>query len=221
MEKGFAEKIAYLKTVEAPFVCDALLLLGIDGWIDDLSPMQKKEKSKFVGPVYPAAVGIAAPGEKFYALQEMIDACPEGHVLLVADGKGQCVMGDNAYRCAENKKLTAVVLDGKIRDSDYIAARSMPFFSSGITGRLPKSPIQITKLGVPVECRGLKVNPGDIAVGDCDGVVVIPQQRFEEVVSLVEKIAEIEKNAARLLDENCAPSEILKLMRSKKELVKK
>ena len=212
------ETLEYLRTCDSALISDACALLGIDCWMDDLLPMQAKVK--FSGPIYPAKVGIAAPGEKTYSAYEMIDACPAEHVLVTTGASGKLGMGENLYRCAYNKGITAIVLEAKIRDVDYIYAASMPLLCEGVTARIPKSPFIVVGVGVPVVYRNLKINPGDIAVGDNDGVVVIPQEHLDEVIGLVKKIADIEKECTRLLDENCSPLEILKMMKLKKELQK-
>jgi 4-hydroxy-4-methyl-2-oxoglutarate aldolase len=110
--------------------------------------------------------------------------------------------------------LAGMVTDGMVRDSREIIEIGLPIFARGLT---PNSPFKDgpAKINVPVTCGGISVSPGDILVGDADGVVIVPQALAEAILERVAAIhdkeaairAEIEagevipRNMARLLRE--------------------
>jgi regulator of RNase E activity RraA len=73
-----------------------------------------------------------------------------------------------------------VVINGAIRDSAVIAARSFPIYAVGITHRGPykDGPGEVN---VPIAIDGMVIAPGDLMLGDADGVVCVPRERVEEV----------------------------------------
>lgn len=111
-----------------------------------------------------------------------------GYVLVV-DGKGyteRAYMGDMMIGAAKAIGLNGVVLDGYLRDREGLVDLGLPAFSKGFMQRTPakKGPGQIN---VPVTCAGVTVNPGDLIVGDADGVTVVPRDRILEVLEFAEK----------------------------------
>ena len=76
--------------------------------------------------------------------------------------------------------LAGVVLDGSCRDSEDIKELGFPVFSRGFN---PSGTVKASlgQINVPITCGGIEVHPGDIILGDCDGVVVIPQEQEDEV----------------------------------------
>jgi 4-hydroxy-4-methyl-2-oxoglutarate aldolase len=93
---------------------------------------------------------------------------------------------------AKNKGVTAIVIDGMARDSTGIVPVGLPVFSRGIT---PNSCVRSGpgKVGLPLVCGGVAVQPGDVVLGDRDGVVVIPQAQLEAVVTVLDEIRRMEE----------------------------
>ena len=76
-----------------------------------------------------------------------------------------------------------MVADGPVRDSAVIAASKFPVFCAGTsapTNIIKHHPLDIN---LPIGCGGVAVYPGDVIVGDADGVVVVPQHLAEEIAS--------------------------------------
>ena len=73
------------------------------------------------------------------------------------------------------KKVAGIVLDGPIRDIDEIGGWDFPVYATGTTpgGPYKEGPGEIN---VPVSCGGISVHPGDVVLGDPDGVIVIPRR---------------------------------------------
>jgi hypothetical protein len=93
---------------------------------------------------------------------------------------------------AKNTGVAAVVTDGMARDRDGIVAVGLPVFARGIT---PNSCVRSGpgRLGFAIVCGGVAVEPGDIVLGDRDGVVVIPQRQLEAVVAALADIRVMEE----------------------------
>src|SRR5690606_24160861 len=107
------------------------------------------------------------------------------------------VVGDIVTLMAKNAGLRAIVLDGMARDSEGIVEVGLPVFSRGIT---PNSCVKSGpgRVGHAVVAGGVAVEPGDVVVGDRDGVVVVPQRQLDEVIARVEAIRESER---RVIDD--------------------
>ena len=154
-----------------------------------LNPASKR----MVGPVYtlryiPAREDLN-PVEVFrdpdHPQRRAVEEIPAGHVLVMdcrldatAASAGSILVTRLAIRgCA------GVVTDGGLRDVDEIASLDMPSFCSR-----PSAPTNLTKhqaldLNVPIGCGGVAVFPGDIAVGDGDGVIIIPAELADEIAT--------------------------------------
>jgi regulator of RNase E activity RraA len=116
-----------------------------------------------------------------------------GYVLVV-DGKGYdgcAYMGDLMVGAAKAIGFEGVVVDGCVRDRLGIKEMEFPVFSKGIMQRGPDK-VGPGKLNTPVMCSGVHVRPGDLVVGDCDGVAVVPRERIEEVFAAAKKKVEYE-----------------------------
>ncbi|WP_296431666.1 ribonuclease activity regulator RraA [Yoonia sp.] len=146
---------------------------------------------QMVGPAYtlryiparPDTDPIVAFREPDHPQRVAIEECPEGAVLVM-----DC-RGDASAASAGSILLTrlqvrggaGVVLDGGIRDAAGAAALKMPVFAAK-----PSAPTNLTKhhavdIGLPIACGGVAVYPGDIVLGDGDGVMIIPRHLADEL----------------------------------------
>jgi len=139
-------------------------------------------------------VGIALtvktrPGDNLL-VHKAIDVAQPGDVIVV-DAQGDMtnsIIGEIMVRYAQSRQINGFIIDGSIRDWDGIKNLNMPVYSKGATPRGPykDGPGEIN---VPISCGGVVINPGDIIVGDSDGVVVIPPKDAERVLKDTESIA--------------------------------
>ncbi len=90
------------------------------------------------------------------------------------------------------RKLGGLVIDGAVRDLCEWAEEGMPIFARGHTHRGP-SKDGPGEINVPVSCAGLVVMPGDLVVGDADGVIAVPAAEAAEVLRKTR--AHLEKEA--------------------------
>lgn len=127
---------------------------------------------------------FAARGGGQNAQKRAFDAVEEGEVLVIeARGEtGSGTLGDILAIRAHARGAAAIVTDGGVRDAEAVAAVGIPVFTAG------PHPAVLGRRHVPWEtdvaigCGGTTVEPGDILVGDGDGVIVLPPALAEEVV---------------------------------------
>ena len=129
-----------------------------------------------------AAIGLAGTGE-----------------VLVIDGRGYletAIWGGIMTRAALHCGLSGVVIDGALRDAPEIIELGFAAFSAGICPAGPSKGFGGTIDGA-VSCGGCPVKPGDIVLGDDDGIAVVPLERRDEVYagSLKQIAIEDEMNA--------------------------
>ncbi|MGN0205567.1 MAG: RraA family protein [Coprococcus sp.] len=137
-----------------------------------------------VGP----AVTVQVPEGISGFIPEAIMTLKKGEVLVVA-GHGCCnksYWGDHRSLCASMMGAEAVIIDGSFRDLEGCREIGFPIFARGITpGSAGKE--SIGQLNVPVICGGIEVCPGDLIVGDCNGICVIKPEQAEEIMRNAEK----------------------------------
>lgn len=106
--------------------------------------------------------------------------------VIVADARGHvdtAVWGEIMHTCARQQGAAGVVIDGAMRDSTALARSGLPAYCRGICARGPHKGWGGAILG-PIQCGGVAVHPGDLVVGDDDGVVVI---RPDQLAGLLER----------------------------------
>ena len=114
---------------------------------------------------------------------EAMETCPPGHVLVI-DSRGDTTAasaGDLYIGRLKARGCAGIVTDGGFRDSEGVMKTGLPAYHRRPTS--PPSPIahRPCDLNLPIGCGGVAVYPGDIIVGDVDGVVVIPADIVDEV----------------------------------------
>ena len=120
-------------------------------------------------------------------LHKAMDLAQPGDVV-VCDAGGdmrQSIMGEIMARYAEKRGVAGVVIDGPIRDADGLARLDLPVYAKGAT---PAGPYKDGpgEIGFAITCGGVVVHPGDLIVGDADGIVVVPRAIAAEIVMAAE-----------------------------------
>ena len=124
------------------------------------------------------ALEVAEPGDIV-----VVNTC--GNVTSAVFGELMCTT-------AAAKRIGGIVVDGAIRDVEAIIHIGMPAFSRSISpGACDKD--GPGEVNVPISCGGTVVAPGDVVVGDADGVVVVPRAHAAEVLQLVAELIERER----------------------------
>ncbi|WP_244816441.1 RraA family protein [Caballeronia sp. Lep1P3] len=153
-------------------------------------------------PMAGTAVTVRTRGGDNLAIHRAFDYCRPGDVLVI-DGAGeltQALMGDIMASFAESIGVQGLVIDGAIRDVGALSQRDFPVYARGVTHRGPykHGPGEIN---VPVTVGGMVVHPGDIVVGDEDGVLAIAPADVQAVIEGARKQAAKEAEALRSIAE--------------------
>jgi len=210
------EILEYLKKVPTGYVTDALNRLKLAGWMDNIFPItvRKKIVGRAVTVSFGPNRGVNKFNKNFYSL---ISKCKQGDILVVGSlGVNRWIFGDNTVHAAMNQRLSGVVVDGCIRDSDNLVDEDFAIFCKGASVRPYKSILEIRGFQEIINCAGAQVKPKDIIVGDSDGVVVIPYERVSEVIKQIRDIEILETEQDKLIRNHCKLEELFELLRRKK-----
>ena len=141
----------------------------------------------FAGPALTVEV---RPGDNLMIHAAMAVARP-GDVILV-DGKGDlgsALMGEIMSQQCVALGVAAVVIDGAVRDSEAIRELGFPMYAAGLNPNGPTKSVP-GRLNHPISIGGVTVHPGDLVVGDADGVTVVERAKAASLLPLAaEKVA--------------------------------
>lgn len=175
---------------ELPTTCISDALNGLSNMDPAIKPV--KEDLKVVG----RANTVKLRAADNYMVLKAIREAKEGDVLVV-DGKGylnNASCGDFIVALAQNMRISGVVIDGVVRDIVGIKNLNFPVFCKGTTNTASDKSGS-GEVNVPISCGGATVKPGDIIIGDADGVVVVPQELENEI--LQKSIEKLNKDIER------------------------
>ncbi|WP_439137869.1 ribonuclease activity regulator RraA [Roseicyclus sp.] len=165
-------------------------------------------RQTMVGPAYtlrhiparPDTDPITAFRERDHPQRVAVEQCPEGAVLVMdcRQDASAASAGTILLTRLQIRGAAGVVSDGGIRDATGATALDMPVFAAKAS-----APTNLTKhhaidIGLPIACGGVAVYPGDIMLGDGDGVMVIPRHLADEIA---EESVEMEAFEAFVLEE--------------------
>ena len=140
----------------------------------------------------------ARPGDNLMVHKALEVAQPGDIVVVNTNGNTtSAVFGELMCRTAVGANLGGIVVDGAIRDVDGITALGFPAYSRAIcAGGCDKD--GPGEVNFPVTCGNTTIMPGDIVVGDGDGVAVVPREDADEVLRLT--MALVERERARIAE---------------------
>jgi len=179
------EVIAQAAKYPASILADVAGRRGaLNGRIAPLSPAMR-----FAGPALTVEV---RPGDNLMIHAAMAIAKP-GDVILV-DGKGDlssALFGEIMSHQCMALGIAAVVLDGAVRDGEAIREMGFPMYAAGLN---PNGPTKFVpgRVNHPISIGGVTINPGDLVVGDGDGVTVIERDKAAAMLPLAEQKAAAE-----------------------------
>lgn len=130
----------------------------------------------------PAFTVKSRPGDNLM-LHKALDLAEAGDIIVV-DAQGDLtnsIMGELMALWAKQRDIGGFIIDGAIRDIGALRKMGMPIYAAGFT---PAGPYKDGpgEINVPVSCGGIVVHPGDILVGDEDGIVVISPRDAEKLL---------------------------------------
>lgn len=129
---------------------------------------------------------------------EAIDAAAPGAIIVIGmeDPEGSrnvAIWGGLMTAAAVTRRLGGAVLDAAVRDVEEIRQAGFPVFSRTVIPSSTVGRFVTVARDLPVTCGGVLVYPGDIVVGDTDGVVVVPRDAAAEVLAAARDIEETER----------------------------
>lgn len=136
------------------------------------------------------AVTVSTPSGDNLWIHRALAAATPGTVLVVSTGGGEPAgyWGEILSRAAIARSLAGVVLDGCARDAERLAEAGFPVFSQGLCIRgTTKNRASSGSFGGHINIGGVSVRPGDLVVGDADGVVVVAAGRVDEVLAAADE----------------------------------
>lgn len=215
------ETISEFKQLPTGFVTDSMTRLGLGGWTEGVTPLSKTNRG-FTGRAVTMKYGPKrGDGGKLPSQYQVIREAKPGDVLVVAAEGTPCwLLGENVCHTALYQGLAAVIVDGCVRDYDELAEMDLPVFSKGAGVRPFSTHLELIDVNVPVEFAGAQIRPGDILVGDGDGIVVVPPERADDVLFQAKDIAALEKEQEEAI-RNQVPLEELNVILAKKKVLKK
>jgi regulator of RNase E activity RraA len=174
-----------LENLYTPVIGDVLDTLGrrhqfLPPQIRGLTPSMK-----LVGRAVPVLiVDVFEPQRRpFGRLTEALDSLTDGEVYLARNGRTQCAAwGEILTATARTRRAAGAVIDGYHRDTPRVLEQDWPVFSRGSYAQDAGVRTSVVDYRVPVQIGGVQVCPGDLVVGDVDGVVVIPAELEDEVI---------------------------------------
>jgi RraA family protein len=162
----------------------------MDGRIAPVSPSMK-----FAGPAFTIEV---RPGDNLMIHTAMTMAKP-GDVLVI-DGKADrtcALMGSIMINACKKLGFAGVVIDAAVRDTEELRELGFPVYAVGAN---PNGPTKFVpgRINWPVSCGGVAVQPGDLVVGDADGVVVVEREKAPTLLEAAAK--KVAEERARIAD---------------------
>lgn len=140
----------------------------------------------------PAITVKTRPGDNLM-VHKALDMAKPGDIIVVDAGGDltNAIMGELMINYAISKKLGGVVIYGAVRDVTAINKGTFPVFASGVTHRGPykDGPGEVN---VPISIEGMVIEPGDLVVGDADGVLSIPQANVAQIYAAAKKKNDLE-----------------------------
>ena len=181
-----AQQVQAFQGLPVANVSDCMARMAASG--PRLRPMHKS--GYLAGP---ALTVKCRPGDNLMIHKALSMAQP-GDVIVVDAGGDltNSLFGEIMVATAVKRGIAGVVLNGAVRDSEEIGRGSFPLYAAGVTHRGPykDGPGEIN---VPIAIDGMVVHPGDLVLGDADGLLCVPYASVDEVLAATRRKMEAEK----------------------------
>jgi 4-hydroxy-4-methyl-2-oxoglutarate aldolase len=179
-----------LERLYAAVVADCLDRLGARSQVLDPRIRPLAADMKLAG--YAATVrcveveAVPANSDHWYRGElQAVDALQPGDVMVVSTCRGS-YWGALLATASRHRGARGIVADAYTRDTLALIEMGFPTFAAGIHCADSLGRIDVDAAGVPIVCAGVEVAPGDLVLGDHDGVVVIPAALADETIALAE-----------------------------------
>ena len=142
----------------------------------------------FAAPVHCIEVNAVPESRDDWYRNELasVDALGPGDVVVVSTCRGS-YWGELLATASHYRGAHGAVLDAYTRDTLALIEMGFPTFAAGIHCADSLGRIDVDEIGTPVVCGGVTVEPGDLVLGDQDGVVIVPAAVGEQIVTMAEE----------------------------------
>ncbi len=147
--------------------------------------------------------------DDFLTVLYALSQAKAGDVLVIDGGSGKAaVTGELIATEAQRRGVCGIVIDGACRDSATLRQLEMPFFARSVSPMAGTSN-RLGKIGVPVSCGGVVVNPEDYVMADADGIIVMSPDEVEKLLPVAE---ETQQADARVFERMSAGENLFDLL---------
>jgi regulator of RNase E activity RraA len=177
-------------------VADALDALDLKGATYGIRPLWESA-GKVIGPAVTLKLTAAGLTKSPTHLGvKAIEAARKGDIIIVDNGGrlDTSCWGGILANGAKMKGVSAVVVDGAIRDVDDCMDAGFPAYARGSVVATARGRIMEESTNAMIQFAGVQVRPGDIVMGDRSGVVIVPQEKIKEVLDKAEEFFRKEEN---------------------------
>ena len=191
-DQKYRKRLEKLSTTN---LSDALDKVGIRGAVIGIRPLF--DKPKVIGSA--VTIKITAAGmekSKHHLGIEAIASAQNGDVIAIdnhGDTQNNC-WGEILSCAAKMKGISGVIIDGAARDVDICEELDFPIFARAVVPITARGRIMQEDFDCMIRLGDVQVRPDDVLVGDINGVVVIPPERIDEVLTEAEKLMEKEES---------------------------
>jgi len=199
-------------------VADALLMVGFEGGVEGIHPARGFEDVPLVGSACTVRFGVPDSDTPKLTTYGVIEHFPSGSILVM-DAQGSPnhhYAGDNVGFYAKSRGLAGVVLFGGARDVAGWRKAGMPLYCTGLATKDKPAGTKVVGSQIPVEIGGVLVKPGDIIVGDEDGIVVVPREYLKATIEKIQIVSEVEADMRQAIEGGATGAEISEIVSRKK-----
>jgi 4-hydroxy-4-methyl-2-oxoglutarate aldolase len=139
---------------------------------------------------------------------EFLSVAPEGHVIVCQPhDHSLALMGELSAETLHLRGVKGYIVDGGCRDNAFIRKLDFPVFARFQTPRDIAGAWTLESLGQPIEIEGVPIRTGDFVLADIDGIVVVPAQQAEVVITEVEKLMNTENSVRSAIFRGVSPKD--------------
>ncbi len=197
LDKSIIERV---RKLNVPLLLDGVKASGLDIKNDGCMDAAINPVERGMIMVGTALTVETSDGDNFPIHVASYSQEGDGYVMVI-DGKAydkRAYLGDLIMGACQAAGFEGIVIDGYTRDKDGNIELKFPVYSRG---SMPRGPVKKNEgnINTTIECAGVVVNPGDLVVGDSDGVCVIPREHIETVLVEAEKKKVYEENREKTI----------------------
>ncbi|WP_333648900.1 RraA family protein [Lacrimispora sp.] len=193
MDESRSEVLERIRQYTVPELCDGLGEFESMDW--DIKPWISRKR------ILGYALTVDVPAGEGGIIADAIHLVKEKDVIVIA-GKGNLkssYWGDHRSLCAKMMGAAGVVIDGAFRDLEGCEEVGLPVYAKGLTCKTAGKS-GVGEIDVPVICGGITICPGDIVVGDINGVCVLRPEDIEWVLERTERKVSAQKRVVEEME---------------------